>query len=66
MEPEKRTERLRALMAQHNLKAKDVGAILKRSPQTVRAWACTAYDQRAIPEDALFRLESVLQAKGAE
>lgn len=67
MTPDKRTDRLRALMAKYKLKAKDVGAILERSPQTVRSWSC-AYVHRAIPEHALFKLEAELKRReeGAE
>ncbi|WP_441253657.1 helix-turn-helix domain-containing protein [Bradyrhizobium sp. 613_E4_N2_2] len=51
-----RTERLRALMAQHNLTSRQVGEILKRSTHTVRCWR-SRWEDRAIPEHALALLE---------
>lgn len=52
----KRTERLHALMAAHNLNAKHVAAMLGRSTETVRIWRVKS-DNRVIPEDALRVLE---------
>jgi hypothetical protein len=65
MTKENRTKRLREIMAGHNLNAPDVGELLKRSPQTVRSWAC-ANDQRAIPPHMLELLESKLGISGAD
>lgn len=58
-----RTNRLRNLMAEHKLNSLEVGAILKRSPQTVRSWMSVAYEDRAIPERILRLLELELKQK---
>lgn len=65
MNKEKRTERLREIMALHKLNAAAIGKLLKRSPQTVRSWACV-YVQRAIPEPLLELLESKISKSGAK
>lgn len=59
---EARTERLRSLMADHHLTARQVGNILNRTPHTVRCWRST-WDERAIPEHALTVLEMKLQGR---
>lgn len=51
-----RTQRLRALMTQHGLTARQVGEVLNRTPHTVRCWRCS-WDARTIPEHALALLE---------
>ena len=51
-----RTVRLRKLMADHRLTARQVGDILGRKPHTVRCWK-SAWEDRAIPEHALALLE---------
>jgi phosphoribosylformylglycinamidine (FGAM) synthase-like enzyme len=62
MTPEKRTERLREIMAQHKLSAADVGEILDRQAQTVRSWS-SKYVHRAIPQHALTALEVELKKR---
>ncbi len=62
MKTTKRTERLRKLMTNHKLKAKDVGLLLNRSPGTVRIWRCqTGEGGREIPEQSLELLEIKLK-----
>jgi len=63
MTMDKRTKRLRDLMAKHNMTAADVAELLDRSPQTVRVWRCK-YDARTIPCDALRVLELTLATRG--
>jgi DNA-binding transcriptional regulator YiaG len=65
MTQEQRTERLREIMRKHRMKARDVGAILGRASQTVRAWACK-YKERSIPENELRLLELEVARKAAE
>lgn len=48
----KRTKKLRALMAQHELDYKQVAEMLGRSETTVSIWACKN-DGRVIPQMAL-------------
>jgi len=60
---DKRTKRLRDLMAKHSMTAADVAELLDRSPQTVRVWRCR-YDARVIPADALRVLELTLATRG--
>lgn len=38
--PNRNTERLKELMAQHHLSAEDVAKLLDRSVQTVNEWRC--------------------------
>lgn len=61
--PETNTTRLRQLMAEHKLKAKDVAAILDRTPKTVRMWRCCTGP--AIPDSLLKLLEHELRARRA-
>lgn len=62
-----RTDELRQLMAEHGLKAKDVGAIVGRDAHTVRVWA-SAYPKTVIPANMLRLLVLELQnrARAAE
>lgn len=55
-----RTERLRSLMAQHDLTAAQVGEILGRKPGTVRIWTCKN-PGREIPAHTLELLEAKLK-----
>lgn len=57
-----RTEQLRDLMAAHKLSVAQVGAILHRTPTTVRIWRCKD-DRRQIPEHALQLLRTKVAAK---
>ncbi|HDR9259593.1 TPA: hypothetical protein QDB21_005615 [Burkholderia vietnamiensis] len=50
----KRTARLKEIMAEHELNAPAVGRLLDRSAQTVRIWRCEA---KIIPEHTLAVLE---------
>lgn len=54
-----RTHKLRALMAQHGVKIKDVAKITGRAETTVRIWRCK-HDARVIPENTLRMLELAL------
>lgn len=56
-----RTERLRSLMAQHDLTAAQVGEILERKPATVRIWTCKN-PGREIPVHTLELLEAKLKS----
>lgn len=57
----KRTERLRQLMADHRMNAPAVAALLGRKPNTVRIWRC-ANGHKAIPAAMLELLELKLKA----
>lgn len=50
-----RTERLKSIMAQHQLSCRDVGAILGRTEQTVLIWRCKS--GKIIPAHQLELLE---------
>lgn len=50
-----RTERLKTIMAQHQLSCRDVGAILGRTEQTVLIWRCNG--GKVIPTHQLELLE---------
>lgn len=54
-----RTAQLKDLMAEHDLKAKDVAELLSRSVHTVRCWRCQ-WDARVIPEHTLIALRAKL------
>jgi hypothetical protein len=56
MDKQSKTERLHQLMAQYDLSAPDVAAILGRTPHTVRVWR-SIHELRIIPDDALALLE---------
>ncbi len=55
------TTRLLALMSEHKLKAKDVAAILDRTPKTVRMWRCATGP--VIPDSLLKLLELELKSR---
>jgi hypothetical protein len=57
-----KTQQLRQLMQQHQLKARDVARILNRSVATVEIWRCTgrSVDRIEIPNDALELLKARL------
>jgi len=57
-----RTEELRNIMAQNNLKAPAVAEILVRETNTVRIWRCKQ-TKRVIPEDALRVLKMKMALK---
>lgn len=59
-----RTARLKKLMEQHKLTAKDVGALLTRSPQTVKCWRCQ-WEARTIPAHTLTALEAIIAKREA-
>lgn len=53
-----RTERLKSIMAQHQLSCRDVGTILGRTEQTVLIWRCsTEANKKVIPAHQLELLE---------
>ena len=58
----KRTQKLRALMKQNMLKAKDVAEITGRTITTVRIWRCKS-SERIIPEHTLRLLEHEVAAR---
>jgi hypothetical protein len=62
MTPEERTQRLKDLMAQYKLKAKDVGKILDISAQSVRVYR-SKYAQRNITANNLRLLELELERR---
>lgn len=64
MTPEQRTERLRQLMAEHQLNAPQVATILNRQPNTVRVWRSAKVAGKIIPANVLELLEFKL--KGAK
>lgn len=55
-----RTRRLRQLMAQHRLKAREVATLLECSEATVRIWRCKNAE-RIIPAQTLRLLELELK-----
>lgn len=57
-----KTEKLRAIMAQHALTAREVADLLKVSPQTVRIWRLET-TQRPIPDTKLRLLDLELKAR---
>lgn len=57
-----RKERLRELMTQHKLTARQVGEMLNRSRQTVLCWR-SKWEAREIPEHSLELLEIKLAGR---
>lgn len=55
------TRKLRQLMADNSLKAKDVAAIVRREPITVNIWRC-ADNRRVIPTELLNLVELTIKA----
>lgn len=55
------TTKLRKLMADNGLKAKDVAAIVRREPITVNIWRC-ADNRRVIPTELLNLVELTIKA----
>lgn len=58
------TAKLRKLMADNKLAAKDVGRVLKREPLTVHIWMCKD-NRRVIPDNLLRLLELELSTSKA-
>lgn len=52
-----RTEKLRSLMADHNLSEDKVAELLGRSVTTVRIWRCKTEASKVIPQPLLELLE---------
>lgn len=63
MPPDPNTQRLKALMSEHNLRIADVAELLDRSVQTVKEWRCQ--NSRNISKNNLELLESKLAHRGA-
>lgn len=57
------TSKLRKLMKDNKLKAKDVAAIVHREPITVNIWRC-ADNRRVIPTELLALVELTIKAGG--
>ena len=52
-----RTQRLRQLMSEHGLSAKQTATLIGRTAQTVRIWCVQTPNSREIPEQLLELLE---------
>lgn len=61
MDAQQRTTVLLEIMRKHKLSAADVGGLLERSAQTVRAWRCKNAG-RIIPVNELKLLQATIKA----